>query len=168
MSRHLALVERFAAGGALLNYATSGLTAEQAEARPGPGAWSLNELVVHVVDTDLVMADRIKRILAEDSPTLLAFDQSAWNTRFGAMDLAEAVPLLVANRVWMTRVLGSGSEADFSRVGQHSEAGPLSLAEVVARAVGHLDHHLRFLYGKRANLGSAIAPHYAPQPSTVR
>ena len=167
MSR-LPLIERYAAGGPLLAYATSGLTAEQADARPGPGAWSLNELIVHVADADLVLADRMKRVIAEDSPSLLAFDETAWTARFGALPWAGAVDLFVANRSWMTRLLANGSEADFARVGRHSSDGPLTLAAIVAKAVGHLDHHLRFLYMKRANLGTAIGPHYAPQSSAVR
>ena len=90
MSRAL-LVERYAAGIRLLSYATSGLTPEHAAARPGPGAWGLNELIVHVMDADLVLADRMKRILVEDNPTLLAFDEGSWNARFGELPWAEAV-----------------------------------------------------------------------------
>ena len=33
---------------------------------------------------------------------------------------------------------------------------PRSLAKIT----NHLDHHLRFLYTKRANLGVALAPRY--------
>jgi hypothetical protein len=60
----------------------------------------------------------------------------------------------------MTRVLRHCEQADFARVGIHTENGRLTLAALVANSVGHLDHHLRFLYGKRANLGVAIPPRY--------
>ena len=162
------LVDRYAAGGSLLGYATSGLTPEQAAARPGPGAWSIAELVVHLMDADLVMADRMKRVLAEENPTLQAFAEDAWQARFGALPMDEAVALFVASRGWVARILAESSDADFARVGTHTEAGTLSLAALVAKAVGHLDHHLRFLYAKRGNLGTAVAPHYAPEASTVR
>ena len=52
------------------------------------------------------------------------------------------------------------TEADFARAGRHSERGPQTLAEIVALATNHVDHHLRFLYAKRANLGVAIPPRY--------
>ncbi len=162
------LVDRYAAGGPLLSYATAGLTPEQAAARPGPGAWSIAELVVHLMDADLVMADRIKRVLAETNPTLQAFAEDAWQARFGALPMAEALALLVASRRWITRILESAADADFARVGTHTQAGTLSLAALVAGAVGHVDHHLRFLYTKRGKLGCALAPHYAPQESAVR
>ncbi|HWE37426.1 MAG TPA: DinB family protein, partial [Isosphaeraceae bacterium] len=157
------LIDRYEAGGPLLPYAVSGLGPEQLTAKPGPGAWSTAELAAHLLDCDLVFADRMKRIIAEKRPTLVAFDEQAWLDRLGsaAMPADEAAALFAANRRWMARVLRARPEADFARVGEHSEAGPITLAEVVAKAAGHVDHHLTFLYAKRANLGLSIYPRYA-------
>jgi hypothetical protein len=157
-----ALIDRYAAGGAVLTYAASGLTLELEIARPGPGAWSIAELVAHMVDSDLVGCDRMKRVIAEDEPTLLAYDETAWISRLRSneMPALEAVNLFAANRRWMTRVLRGCVEADFARAGRHSERGRMTLAELVAEYTTHLDHHLRFLYGKRANLGTALQPRY--------
>lgn len=162
MSDAQSVVERYAAGGNLLAYAVAGLGAEHATARPGPGQWSIAELVAHLLDADLVLADRMKRVVAEEEPVLQAFDENAWIRRLGSneMPIDEAVALFSANRRWMTRVLKNCTEADFARTGMHTEAGPRSLAALLAGAVGHLDHHLRFLYAKRANLGVAVPPRY--------
>ena len=158
-----ALIDRYAAGGALLAHATSELTPAQAVARPGPGTWSIVELAVHLLDADLVIAERMKRVLAEDDPVLQAFDENAWVARLHpeAQALEETVHLFAAQRHWMSRVLRACSDADFARSGRHSEAGRKTLAELLATTVGHLDHHLRFVYGKRANLGVALPPHYS-------
>jgi uncharacterized damage-inducible protein DinB len=157
------VIERYAAGGPLLVYATAGLTGEQEAAAVGPGTWSVATLVAHLLDADLVIADRMKRVIAEDEPVLQAFDEGRWIERLGSgsMPVEEAVNLFAANRHWMTRVLRKCSEADFARAGLHTEAGRKTLAELVVTAVGHLDHHLRFLYGKRAGLGVASIPHYS-------
>jgi hypothetical protein len=77
------------------------------------------------------------------------------------MPVEEAVSLLAAQRHWMTRVLRKCTEADFNRAGIHSEAGRKTLADLVAGAVSHVDHHLRFLFAKRATLGFAVIPHYS-------
>ena len=77
------------------------------------------------------------------------------------MPVEEAVNLFAANRHWMSRVLRGCSEADFGRAGQHTEHGRMTLAELVDHYTTHLDHHLRFLYGKRANLGAAVQPRYS-------
>jgi uncharacterized damage-inducible protein DinB len=159
------LIERYAAGGPLLQYAVSNLASPHDVARPGPGDWSIAELVAHLLDADLVITDRMKRVIAEDEPVLQAFDENAWITRLDshAMPIDEAVSLFAANRQWMARILRRCPESDFSRAGIHSEAGRKTLAELLAGAVGHLDHHLRFLYAKRANLGTALPPRYTAQ-----
>jgi uncharacterized damage-inducible protein DinB len=163
MSRMDPVIERYVAGGVLLAYATSGLSHEHETARVGPGTWSIAELVAHLLDADLVLADRMKRVIAEDEPMLLAFDENRWIERLNSrsMPVEEAVNLLAAHRHWMTRVLRTCSDAEFNRAGIHSEAGRKTLADLVAGAVSHVDHHLRFLFAKRATLGVAVIPHYS-------
>src|SRR5262245_423872 len=163
MSALESMLDRYAEGGRVLVYATSGLSPEQERARPGPGEWSIAELVAHLVDSDLVGSDRIKRVIAEPEPTLLAYDENAWIRRLRSdeMPIEEAVNLFSANRHWMTRVLRGCTESDYARAGQHTERGRMTLAELVSGYAGHLDHHLKFLYAKRANLGVALQPRYS-------
>jgi hypothetical protein len=163
MKHRDSVIDRYAAGGPLLVYATSGLAPELATIRIGPGRWCVAELAAHLLDSDLVIADRIKRVIAEDEPVLLAFDEERWIDRLDsrAMPVEEAVSLFAAHRTWMTRILRNCSEADFARAGVHSQAGRKTLADLASTAVGHLDHHLRFLFGKRAALGFSIAPRYS-------
>ena len=156
------VIDRFADGGPLLVQAVAGLTPEQGRDHPIPGTWSVAELVAHLLDCDLVFADRMKRIIAEDSPTLQAFDEQAWIGRLlsNEMPIDEAAALFAANRKWMGRILRAQDEPAFARSGVHSEKGRQTLAEVLAYATNHLDHHLKFLYAKRAKLGVAIYPRY--------
>jgi uncharacterized damage-inducible protein DinB len=159
------LLTRYVAGGPTLAYAVADLSPEHEQARPGPGDWSIAELVAHLLDTDLVLTERMKRVLAEDDPVLQAFDENAWAARldYQSMSVEEAVNLLTANRRWMAQILRRRDEADFARTGRHSEKGRQTLAEVLSTVVNHLDHHLRFLYAKRANLGVALPPRYTAQ-----
>jgi uncharacterized damage-inducible protein DinB len=160
--RGAALVERYAAGGPILVQALTDLTPEQQRAHPGPGEWSLAQVAAHLVDTDLVFAERMKRVLAEDNPALISFDENAWISRLDghSMPVDDAASLFAANRRWIARLLRRASESDFSRVGIHSQKGPMTLAELLSYVTNHLDHHLRFVYAKRANLGTAVEPRY--------
>jgi uncharacterized damage-inducible protein DinB len=157
---HEDLIDRFERGGAMLSEAASGLNEEQLHARPGPGAWSIAELVVHMVDSDLVATDRMKRVIAEEGPTLLAYDQDAWIDRLGPHELpiVEELRLFALNRRRMARILRRCSPADFDRAGDHTERGRMTLADLVAGYVEHLDYHLKFLHAKRANLGVPLEP----------
>jgi len=104
----------------------------------------------------------MKRVIAEDDPVLVAFDQDAWAARLGynAIDMSEAVALFTANRRRTAAILRTVPDADFARSGRHTADGRVNLAGLLAVITNHLDHHLRFLYTKRANLGVALAPRY--------
>jgi uncharacterized damage-inducible protein DinB len=162
MSRTDDVIDRYAAGGPLLAYAVAGLSADDEQAHPGPGAWSIAQLVTHLLDSDLVYADRMRWVIAEHEPPLPGFDENAWIDRLGgeAMPVEESVNLFTANRQRMARILRRCSEDDFSRAGLHAERGRMTLAELLATITNHVDHHLRFLYAKRANLGVAVPPRY--------
>ena len=165
MAKSSDAIDRYDAGAELLRYAAQGLTPEQEQARPGPGAWSIAELVAHMVDSDVVGIERMKRVIAEDEPTLQAYDQDRWIARLDSqsMPVAEAVALFNANRAWMTRILRKCSEGDFARSGNHTEDGPKTLAKLLVGYVGHLDYHLKYLYAKRANLGVSLYPRYSTE-----
>lgn len=164
-ARSTPLIDRYVSGGAILGYAVAGLNTEQETARPGPGAWSVVELTAHLLDADLVFSDRMKRVIAEDEPVLQAYDENAWVARLGyqGAPAGEAVALLAANRRWLARVLRGLTDADFARAGRHTERGRVSLAELLALATNHIDHHLRFLYAKRARLRVALPPRYGSE-----
>lgn len=163
MSALSSVIDRYAIGASVFAYALEGLSDEQARARPGPGTWSIAELAAHLADADAVIGDRIKRVVAEADPLLTAFDESAWTERLGTNDapIAESLALFQINRRWIERILRRCSQADFARAGRHNESGRVTLAELLVGGASHLDHHLRFLYAKRANLGTAVQPRYS-------
>src|SRR5689334_20231438 len=59
----LSLIEQFFVGGANLRRAVEGLTPAELKAKPGPGKWSIHENVIHLLDSDNIAIDRMKRIL---------------------------------------------------------------------------------------------------------
>ena len=71
----LTLIDRYAAGPQTLRQAVAGLPCDQQLVRPIAGRWSTLEVVCHLADMDGVYADRTKRVIAEDGPTLFDADQ---------------------------------------------------------------------------------------------
>ena len=53
----------------------------------------------------------------------------------------------------MAEILRELKSEDFQRMGNHSEAGPLSLETLLERIIGHVPHHVRFIEEKRKVLG---------------
>jgi hypothetical protein len=153
------LIDQFAAGGGKLRPTIQELTAEDLIARPGPGAWSIHELVIHVVDSDFVGMDRMKRVIAEENPRLIGFDENLWIQHHAPhqQSLEDALTLFELGRRQMTRILRQLPDSAFARTGLHNERGQLTLENLVQTFVTHLDHHLKFLFEKRERLGKPIA-----------
>src|SRR5437667_12548648 len=119
------LIEAYLSGPKQLRQAVAGMTREQVLARPLPGKWSTLEVVCHLADFDPILADRMKRIIAEERPALLGADE----TRFAAAlayherDLEEELTLLDLTRQQMARILRTVSPDALKRVGVHNERG---------------------------------------------
>jgi len=149
-----ASLDRYAAGPEQLRAAVAGLTAKQVRTTAPPGRWSVLEVVCHLADFEIVYADRIKRILAEDRPTMFGGDPDRFAARldYPSRDLEEELAVIAAIRRQVTRILQQKTAADFERVGIHSDDGPLTLATLLERIAGHIPHHVDFIAKKRPAL----------------
>jgi hypothetical protein len=147
-------VAMYAAGGGRVAEAVVGLTPEQLQAFPVPGTWSIQQIAVHLLDTDLIAAYRMKRIIAENLPRLDVYDENAFAEKLGyeRMPIAEVGQMFRLNRLLMGTLLRGLPEAAFERVAQHPESGVMTLGQFVRLYVWHIEHHMRFLLDKRARV----------------
>ena len=152
------LIDQYAKGADDLGMAVRGLAPEDLSAYPVPGTWSIQEIVIHVADSDLVISDRMKRVIAEDNPQLIGFDESKFtkNLHYAGQSIEDAVSLFELNRRQMARVLAKLPDSAFARKGTHNERGPMTLEDLLRGAVNHLSHHLKFIVDKREKLGKIM------------
>jgi hypothetical protein len=152
----MSLIDQFEAGGPKLRRATAGLSPTELTARPGPGKWSILELVVHVVDSDAIAIDRMKRILIEDNPPLLYADESAYIERLfpHEQSLDDAVTLFEVGRRQHARLLRKLPAEAFERYGTHNRKGRMTVGGMVRDYIDHLDYHLGFLHAKRERMNN--------------
>jgi hypothetical protein len=54
----------------------------------------------------------------------------------------------------MARILTGLPDSAWGRVGIHSEKGPVSLHNLLEKAIGHVTHHLPFIEQKKKYLAS--------------
>jgi hypothetical protein len=127
------------------------VTQEQLLARPFPGTWSIQEIVVHLADSDLIAAYRMKRIIAEERPKLDLWDENAFVAKLGYQKISatDAAELFRVNRVVMASILRDQPEAAFDRVALHPERGEMALGLFVRVYANHLPHHMAFLNKKK-------------------
>lgn len=150
-------IDDYVSGPALLRTTVAGMTAEQLVARPIPGKWSTLEVICHLADFEIVYADRIKRIIAEDEPTLFSGDPDGFAARlaYHERNAEEELLLIALIRQQVARILRTLKPEDFQRRGIHSESGPITLDILVERITGHIPHHVRFIEEKRKALALA-------------
>jgi uncharacterized damage-inducible protein DinB len=149
------MIEQYLAGPPALRKAVTGLSREQLTARPVPGKWSTLEVVCHLADFDPILADRMKRIIAEDRPSLIGADENRFAAQlaYHQRDLDEELSVIEKTRSQLARILRTLSDEALQRVGVHNERGPRTLEQMLSAAINHIPHHLKFVEEKRRALG---------------
>jgi uncharacterized damage-inducible protein DinB len=145
-------VEQFAAGAAKLRASIAGLSRAQLNAFPVPRTWSIQQIVIHMMDSDLIGSDRMKRVAAEENPTLIGYNETAFAGKlfYDQLDPQMACDVFEKNRLLTAEVLRRLDDASYQRAGDHNEHGRMTLAELVVNYHDHLEHHLKFIRQKRA------------------
>jgi uncharacterized damage-inducible protein DinB len=152
------VIEQYATGGAKLRRAVAGLSQGELTARPGPGQWSILEVVVHLADSDAIAIDRMKRMLTDDNPPLLNADESAYTERLfpHEQSLEYALTLFDLGRRQFARVLRNLPPEAFERAGTHNRRGRMTVGGMVGDYIKHVDDHLAFVHAKRERLGNPV------------
>ena len=151
-------VEQFIADADSLNRLMAGLSKDDLLAHPVPGTWSLQTLIIHVMDSDLIATHRMKRIIAEDAPLLISYDENAFaaSLHYESLDAALAAETFRINRLQMGQILTKCDDAAFSRFGIHNQRGKVTLADMVSMYVKHVESHFVFARAKLKALGKPV------------
>ena len=148
---HASLIDEYLAGPQQLRNAIAGMTDEQINAAPVSGKWSTRQVICHIADFEPVYADRMKRALAEDEPTIFGGDPDAFAAH-EQRDIGEELQMIESVRKHMARILRTLQPDDFQRKVHHSEAGPILLETLLTNITNHIPHHIAFIEEKRAAL----------------
>ncbi|WP_339744264.1 DinB family protein [uncultured Rubinisphaera sp.] len=151
---HQQLLEEYAQGADLLASAIAGMTPQQLDARPIPGKWSTRQVVCHLTDFEPIYADRIKRALVEENPTLMGGDPDVFASGLGyeVRDLENELNIIHTTRQQLLTILNNCDEAAFQRTGRHSRDGDLTIETLLKRITGHIPHHIKTIEEKKQAL----------------
>lgn len=132
-------------------------TPEHAEA----GAWTMRQLIAHVLESDLIASHRMKRIACEHLPLLIAYDESAFASTFtyASVSIDQLIALFGINRMITASMLRELPPEAFEREGVHNQSGRIRLGAMLEHYVHHVDHHNVFAMRKRAVMGVATEPY---------
>ena len=111
--------------------------------RPAPGKWSVQEIVAHLADDELVGAYRIRLILSAPGTAIQAFDQDVWAAtgRYASIDVGTSLRLYRVLREANLALLNSLSAAEWESSGVHAERGEESVRDIATYYAGHDLNH---------------------------
>jgi hypothetical protein len=124
--------------------ALEGIGAAELDARPGPGTWSARDIVHHLADSEMTSAIRLRRLIAEDSPLIVGYDQEEYARRlFYDRPIDASLAAFKAARSSTVEILERLTPEQWTRTGTHSESGTYSVErwlQIYAQhAHGHAD-----------------------------
>jgi len=151
MSELSDLLERFRRGPELVAVAITGAAGAELDYAPAPGKWSIRQILCHLADSEIVGVDRFRRVIAEDNPTLVVYDQEAWarNLDYSRRRISTALETFRRTRGENYELLKELTESTFQRKGTHSEQGPVTLLDLLQIYAEHAEQHARQLQAVR-------------------
>lgn len=145
-----AIIRRLAAFPEALGAAVGAVTPEEAGWKPASGAWSILEIVCHLVDEerdDFRM--RVRLTLEDRAAAWPPIDPEGWaRTRgYSARDLgtmtAEFARERAASIAWLRALPGGPAKTDWSVAHAHPKFGPIRAGDLLASWAAHDALHLR-------------------------
>ena len=131
--------------------------ADDRASRPyADGKWTVKDVLLHVADTERVMAYRALRALRGDATPLPGFDQDEWQ-RTGAANSRPVDDLLVEMAAVRHATIALFAGVDDATAGRaaHANGAPVTARALLYIVLGHDRHHRHVLAGH--GLGAAPA-----------
>jgi hypothetical protein len=111
-----ALIAQYEAGYDAITASLAGITAAEWEAREAPGEWSPREIVHHLADSEMTSAIRLRRLIVEDNPVIVGYDQEAFADRlFYDRPIEPSLAAFKASRDTTAQILRRLSPDQWSR-----------------------------------------------------
>jgi len=160
MSELAELLERFRRGAEIVAMATTGAAGSELDFQPAPDQWSARMILGHLADAEMVYGMRFRQVIAEENPTLQAYDQNAWtsNLNYSRHKVSQLLDSFRRLRTDNFELLKDLPESAFARTGTHTENGVMTLLDLLRLQAGHAENHVKQIQRVRAAYKASKAP----------
>lgn len=137
------LIDRYREGPAEIDRALDGISDAELDHRISEGEWTPREVVHHLADSEMTSAIRIRRLIAEDEPLIVGYDQEEFARRlYYGRPIAGSLLALAGARSSTADFLEEFQEIDWERFGTHSEyAEPFTVIGWLEYYANHAHDH---------------------------
>jgi len=121
-----------------------GVSGEAFNQRKGK-EWSARQLMIHFIDTEILMGYRWRLMMAEQEPAITPVDQDLWNNTFqyGDLDATQLIRAFTPIRRVNVEMLETVDPALFDKKAKHPEFGAITVRMYVPHIAGHDLNHLQ-------------------------
>jgi hypothetical protein len=142
LTERQALIERYVRGHQVVLDALAGASDADLD-RPSPDGWTARQVVHHLADAEMTSAIRLRRLLVEDQPAIMAYDEAAFASKlwYTERPIQAALDAFGAARRTTAELLERLTPADWARAGTHSEMGPYSVDTWLHVYAAHAEEH---------------------------
>ena len=138
------LIELYRGGYAAIAEALLTITPDELNGKPDPGRWSVREIIHHLADSEMTAAVRLRLLLAQERPTIQAYDQDEFARRLYYDRPHEvSLELLKIVRQSTAEILDRLTPAEWVREGTHTEVGPYGVESWLKTYADHAHKHAR-------------------------
>jgi hypothetical protein len=136
------LIGRYRAGYDEVAQAVQGAGDPELDRRPAPGKWTAREIVHHLADSEMTSAIRLRRLIAEDAPTIQGYDQEEYARRLHYdRPIQSSLDAFRAARASTADLLDRLTTDEWSRGGTHTESGAYSVERWLEIYADHAHNH---------------------------
>lgn len=137
-----ALLERYRTGYAAVADAVAAAGPDRLDLAVA-GGWTAREVVHHLADGEMTAAVRLRRLLAEDAPVIVGYDEAGFARAlgYGTRPVEAALRAVEAARATSAELLERLSDDDWRRRGTHSESGVYGVEDWLRIYAAHPHDH---------------------------
>jgi hypothetical protein len=137
------LIAQYKEGYNEVSRSLEGFPDDSLTAHPIEGKWSAAEIVHHLADSESTSGLRLRRLLVEDHPLIVGYDQDAYADRlnYNNREMAPALEAFRSARATAAQLFEFMTEADWQREGTHSESGSYSVEDWLTIYASHAHNH---------------------------
>jgi hypothetical protein len=138
------LVAQYRDGYRAVSEALLKISDRELDARPAPGRWTAREIVHHLADSEMTAAIRLRRLLAEDRPAIVGYDQDEFARKLHYdRPYQSSLEAFRWARETTAELLERLAPADWLREGTHSEEGAYGVETWLRIYAAHAHRHAR-------------------------
>jgi len=142
-ARRTELIARYRSGHSVIAESLAGIDEAGLDARPADGGWTPREVVHHTADSEMTSAIRLRRLIAEENPTIVGYDGDIFAERLHNADrpIEPALEAIAGARSTTAQILDRLTEVEWAGTGTHTESGSYGVERWLEIYALHCDEH---------------------------